>query len=1098
MASSPNLFDKIKDPNLFILQSKITYGNKDVVSNATWFNDTLHDYINDSIKDIDGVTNISTLNDDLLEETKNEDGESILQIWNNSVIRDLNDVVTDIMETKPVDENYVCYLRDVYKGSIIPGLNNLLDMAGASTETFVKDAKIRKLIEKTSLPLEESYSHYFKFDIQINTYINRLVLGLTSATDWATGYKEKNIDNLNFLWQYLLCFCYLCIVNDGYEKHSPNTLFKSFYYLRNICFSSFATIMGYNSIEYIRYPRWKIGYQEEENSILIFNYFKEQFWDIENFGDIPTDDPYISRTNETEYPYSLSQRMAAMNMSDRPKYVIPRKCKGDTSKEKKQCLSGFQQLFEQRYNSISIEKEVKNLIWRITKFSGDSSHIIYGILIESAIEIHRPSIPIVFLLSERPMLARTTIQKYPENRQIYIRDVKKLTEVKPFLHHQTAHYITQSNKYNCIIRLLQMILFINDNSNTPTLPDGCHTLYDNVVNYSDTKPIINTEDYKFTKGKVRHTIPEFKLYDKYTDILEIINIINRDTDEDYKGKLNETITDITPIYNVVNILDFFSNELKLNGNQEFIKKIKRILPKLTKLCTDRLPRRSGSYIAIYFTDYYKSLKADMMNNDLTEGLMILGNLVDFTKNLANIPFEFAQLLNLCGKNTHIFHLLIQEITKEEKLFESLSQISLNIKSSYDKIKSSSSISEIDWIETNLSKSQDDPIIISKLSNNIQTLMGINSFFEQITELNNTYSLSGRGKTIQNTKRKNKRNNKKMTLKNRFKIKKNSKYNDKLFTSIRNSKAKRKNRFKKFTKNSKLSKMKTLIGGMNSTTQENYDHRYIVIDSLNTYLEHLIHNQPLTKPMTNTDNVPLEGEINTESIKEISGITQDFTHLSDLYQVEGPIVVNIDDVGVEEIICNSNNDWLLNILYLYYDIFIDIIECAVDLKQMGLDDYIDYIITELVDLRFEDRYVTTVGQFFCPEDLKVVIENMKEWCFEFVINIPPEDIDIEEVYIFRRFISSLDIYKWDENTINSNSTIKSVIDNTIEDMNKLGGKKIPLFDEMKQSQKDLLIPKIRELYQFVDISDFNNIRYRFIQEMAHKLSAAAAGGYRDEI
>ena len=84
-------------------------------------------HINDSIKDIDGVTNISTLNDDLLEETKNEDGESILQIWNNSVIRDLNDVVTDIMETKPVDENYVCYLRDVYKGSIIPGLNNLLD-----------------------------------------------------------------------------------------------------------------------------------------------------------------------------------------------------------------------------------------------------------------------------------------------------------------------------------------------------------------------------------------------------------------------------------------------------------------------------------------------------------------------------------------------------------------------------------------------------------------------------------------------------------------------------------------------------------------------------------------------------------------------------------------------------------------------------------------------------------------------------------------------------------------------------------------------------------------------------------------------------------
>ena len=1081
MASSPNLFDKINDPSLFILQSKITYGSKEVVSNATWFNDTLHDEINDSIKDADGVTNISTLNDDLLEETKNttEGGESILQIWNNSVIRDLNDVVTDIMETKPVDENYVCYLRDVYKGSIIPGLNNLLDMAGASTETFVKDAKIRKLIEKTSLPLEEGYSHYFKFDIQINTYINRLVPGLRNATYWETGYKEKNIDNLNFLWQYLLCFCYLCIREDGYETHSPNTLFKSFYYLRNICFSSFETIMGYNSIEYIRYPTWQIGYQEGENSMLIFNYFKEHFWDTKDFGGISTDETHISRENETGYPYSLSQRIAAMNMSGRSKYVIPRKTKGDTSKEKKQCLTGFLELFKEPYGGTSIEDKVVNIIWRITKFSGDSSHIIYGILIESAIEIHRPSIPIVFLLSERPMLARTTIQKYPGNRQIYIRDVKKLTEVKPFLHHQTAHYITKSNKYNCIIRLLEMILFINKYYTTLTLPDECHTLYDKVVNYSDTESNITIEDYHFEPSGRANALNKI-----YSNIVEIIEKIN-DGFDDYQRILKVLITNITPLYNVINILVFFSKEFELNGETEFIKKIKRILPKLTRLCIDKLPRRSGSYIAIYFTDYYKSLKADIINNDLTEGLMILGNLVDLTSNMVD------KFLTDCKPELRsTFDTLIKVIKSEEGLFLSLKHISSNIKNSFKAfIKTQAGkISPVYWIETNLSKSQEDPVIISKLSNNIETLLNIEDFFKYIDSFDKVKGGKNSKQKIKRTTKKNRN----MTLKNGFKIKKNSKYKDRLFTSIRN------NRFKKFTKNSKLSKMKTLIGGMNSTTQENFDYRYIVIDSLNTYLEYLIHNQPLTKPMTNRNNVvSLDGEINNETMRMISGETQDFTHLNDLYQEEGAIVVNIDDDGVEEMICNSNNDWLLNILYLYYDIFIDIIECALDLKQMGVNEYI-YIIVDLVDLRFEDRYVTTVGEFFYPEDLQGVIDNMKAWCIKLVTDKKISDIEqITELDIFHSFISSLDIYQWDENTINSNSTIKSVIDNTIKDMNTADGKEIPLFDKMNKSQKDLLIPRIRELYQFKDISNFNNNRNLFIQEMAPKLSAAAAGGYRDE-
>merc|ERR1711907_894386 len=121
------------------LSSKVAEGadEPDTSKKSVFGYDTLHDDINT------GYTNItkgkSELENDMLDVTEDPDGDSVLKKWEkNSNIVDINYILTDIITNNIVgNNNYVCYLRDVYKGSIICGLNNLLDMAGASNESYI-------------------------------------------------------------------------------------------------------------------------------------------------------------------------------------------------------------------------------------------------------------------------------------------------------------------------------------------------------------------------------------------------------------------------------------------------------------------------------------------------------------------------------------------------------------------------------------------------------------------------------------------------------------------------------------------------------------------------------------------------------------------------------------------------------------------------------------------------------------------------------------------------------------------------------------------------------------------------------------------------
>ena len=63
------------------------------------------------------------------------------------------------------------------------------------------------------LTLETNYIHFFKFDLCIWKYIKFLINSLENKVN----YVDKNIDNLNFIWQYLVYYIYNSIIRDQYQ-----------------------------------------------------------------------------------------------------------------------------------------------------------------------------------------------------------------------------------------------------------------------------------------------------------------------------------------------------------------------------------------------------------------------------------------------------------------------------------------------------------------------------------------------------------------------------------------------------------------------------------------------------------------------------------------------------------------------------------------------------------------------------------------------------------------------------------------------------------------------------------------------------------------
>ena len=185
---------------------------------------------------------------------------------------------------------------------------------------------------------------------------------------------------------------------------------------------------------------------------------------------------------------------------------------------------------------------------------------------------------------------------------------------------------------------------------------------------------------------------------------------------------------IDKCYEYIKTLKYFQEEGEKDTNFN-LDKIIRIIPKLTKLCSSQIPKRRVSYVNIYFSDYYKTLKSDIIKNDLTQGLTHLSNI--------NIIFStddtIRELFN--DSSESIYSNLSQKLQSYANTFQVFYNISNNICTYIENYKRNQNITEISddnliiLIEENLKKNQVNNSIINGLANNIKLLTEYKNIYE---------------------------------------------------------------------------------------------------------------------------------------------------------------------------------------------------------------------------------------------------------------------------------------------------------------------------------------------------------------------------------
>ena len=884
-----------------------------------------------------------------------------------------------------------------------------------------------------------------------------------------------------------------------------------FYILRNICFCSFQIIKGFNSIEYIRYPEWKIGHQNGKNSFIIYQFFHTYFWSNE----LGMSQTIITDTFQNRYPYSLSQKMVAKEIKKyyNYPYVKPRRCETDNSKEKKRCLAGFQELLdvkknhqykEEQYQRNLTDKEI-SLIWRITKFSGDSSHIIYGILIK----LSSPGINIGYLLSERPMLARTTVlsSNMIQPYAIYVRDVKKITEIKQFLHQETAQLVITNNKFKPILNTLKkfiyIIKFLKDTVDDAQI-SKLEELYQLLEVYDDhdtTTAVTIPHDIAgpFIKDGVHNIVL------LYNYILNMIRLVNAGSEIDL---LTEETEHIDKCYEYIKTLTYFEEEGKKDINFN-LDKIIRIIPKLTKLCSSQIPKRRASYVNIYFSDYYKTLKSDIIKNDLTQGLTHLSNI--------NIIFSTDDTIReLFNDSESIYNKLSQALKLYEKTFQVIYNISNNICTYIEYYKRQQTITEISdddliiLIEENLKKNQVDNSIINGLANNIELLTKYKNIYEHklLTIFQQNENAVGGN----------------LGLLRKIRFLEDINHSDKYkYPSINRQKYTKKGPHYKPHKTRKgiLKKKIKKSGGTQGLRDDIFqDYRYSVIDTLNDYMLYLFLGD------TSGEDIIIDGQM--------CGRLYNFENIDDIYRYdsslelsegieEGQTLVNFviqeyTETGEEiyptqeKIFFEINSEIINNIsisILILYDIFIDIILCAITFKQQNLSEgSIEYIKT-IIELQFKDEYVKTL---ICAmaDNIDITHQNQLIYNYKNNMYILCENIFLEENIkndiIQEEFINegSIFYYFFNDywNTIfkdkgkgyanNIDNYFKNISSEIIKHLTTTEEEKEEYFTENFEKIKDDL-QNVYELTDEPNIEKYKQIRSQIITTYPEVYTSAAAAG-----
>jgi hypothetical protein len=372
--------------------------------------------------------------------------------------------------TAPYDipnNNNQCFIRDCFDGTWIPGLNNIFDQAGASLKSFIEYHNGRsgggvnvfknpiKLLANGGSPggigqqLRATiggdrlkYTAYFNYDLLWFKYIleNYLIptvleppqeqpqLLLTRVNSAIAGGDQLtpvdilviNTVNINFLWCRLMIYCYKCVDDDEFFSNSP--AYRTGYLLilqkmTQIRFDGFATTGDdYISNPYIYYRGSGKTNILKGNYAPFLPYIESMCTRIYSLIAAPIPVPPLappvnlgSVENVTlagGVEYVTSQSMAATCMSQFLKLIFPGRSKATGDAIKIACMNEINKLF-----NLTGNKLYPGYGWSILKFSGDSSHIVLGEIMEEIkkfpiLETLLRQIEIIYAISERPLAAR--------------------------------------------------------------------------------------------------------------------------------------------------------------------------------------------------------------------------------------------------------------------------------------------------------------------------------------------------------------------------------------------------------------------------------------------------------------------------------------------------------------------------------------------------------------------------------------------------------------------------------------------------------------------------------------------------------------------
>ena len=342
------------------------------------------------------------------------------------------------------NNNEVCYIKDCFMGQCVPGLNNLLDQAGASLDNFLKEnttslksplkgdgglGQQLMTIDREDKRLE--YTAYFNYDLLMFRYIfdnyapSNKISGSPTLNDL---YNKVNINdpnnkytsneiqlintvNLNYLWAYLMIFCKESVEEDIYLKKPEKqqvqleyiTMLKQ---LSQIRFDGFM-VKG----NFITNP---IFYYRGTNKFNIIDRTTATF--IDNFcntvyGKMKGTTKFDLQPNNSKLAgnvqYTTTQSMAAKAICSFLGKIKSVVCRNANSKNPEQnaCMKEITQLLNNEITTTANKKHAASG-WSILKFSGDTSHVVFGEIMEWVKNYYEKPFEIVYLLSERPLAGR--------------------------------------------------------------------------------------------------------------------------------------------------------------------------------------------------------------------------------------------------------------------------------------------------------------------------------------------------------------------------------------------------------------------------------------------------------------------------------------------------------------------------------------------------------------------------------------------------------------------------------------------------------------------------------------------------------------------